>query len=132
MPVAGAPADFYVDRSSLSRRDDRVVVSELLDFRAPQSLGSATYLSARLRTEYDCRNGTARTLSAEAFASAMGGGTRVMADSQPTAPQAAADGVAGRGVAQQRLRAGHEAARTRRRPARQPASSIWMEEETVR
>lgn len=95
LSIAVAHADFYVDRSSLSRRDDRVVVSELIDFRAPQSLGSATYLSAKLRKEYDCRNGTIRTLSAEAFASAMGGGRRVMADSQPTAPQVPPTGSQG-------------------------------------
>jgi hypothetical protein len=92
LSITSARADYYVDRSSLSRRDDRIVVSELMDFRSPQSLGSATYLSAKVRKEYDCRSGTVRTLSAEAFASAMAGGTRVMADSQPTAPQTPATG----------------------------------------
>jgi Sel1 repeat len=85
--AANGGIEYYVDWSSLTRRDGVLQVAELWSFTTPKTDASGKLISSvRSRREYDCRRDTARILQAQAFGGALAQGDTVFTVSQPTLP----------------------------------------------
>lgn len=85
--AANGGTEYYVDWSSLSRRDGLLQVVELWSFATPKTDASGKPISSvKSRREYDCRRDTARILQAQGFDGVLAQGDTVFTVSQPTAP----------------------------------------------
>jgi uncharacterized protein YecT (DUF1311 family) len=85
--AASGGIEYYVDWSSLTRRDGVLQVAELWSFATPKTDASGKPIrSVKSRREYDCHRDTARILQAQAFEGALAQGDTVFTVSQPTPP----------------------------------------------
>jgi hypothetical protein len=89
---ANGGVDAYVARSTIRRSGASAQMSDLYDFKTPQSFERRTFLSARNQFEYDCAHPRRRMLSSTGFSGHMGQGTVVVSDASLGAWQAVGDG----------------------------------------
>jgi hypothetical protein len=67
------PITYYLDFETIHKHGQRVSVSELMDFEAPQELNgnAGRYLSSTLKIEFDCNEKQSRILSFHMYAGNM-------------------------------------------------------------
>lgn len=71
----------YVDLSTIRRSGNMVKMWSIYDEKSPRTTKSGTYLSMRLRDEYDCSEERIRQLDMSVHTESMGGGSTVVTDS---------------------------------------------------
>ena len=70
---AGVTID--VESDTIHHNENRVTMSELIDYRTTQTVAGTSYLSASLQREYDCVGNVHRTLTLTELSGNMGTGT---------------------------------------------------------
>ena len=75
----------YVDRATIRRSGNFVKMWDLKDFKTMQPNPSTglSYLSAKVQSEYDCKEERSRILAFSWFSGQMGNGNAVYSDSDP-------------------------------------------------
>jgi len=64
----------YTDPDTIRLKGDVVTMWSLNDYRTRQTMGSTSYLSSKVQTEYDCAEERIRTLASTFFSGNMGSG----------------------------------------------------------
>jgi len=64
----------YTDPDTIRLKGDVVTMWSLNDYKTIQTMGSASYLSYKVQTEYDCAEGRIRKLASTFFSGNMGSG----------------------------------------------------------
>ena len=77
-----AGATVYVDPATIHRQGDRVTMSELIDYRAIQTVTGTAFVSTRLHREYDCAGDRHRTLAQTKWSGRMGTGSVMLTTSE--------------------------------------------------
>jgi hypothetical protein len=77
-----AGATVYVDPTTIHRQGARVTMSELIDYRAIQTVTGTAFVSTRLHREYDCARDRHRTLALTKSSGRMGTGTVTLTNSE--------------------------------------------------
>jgi hypothetical protein len=67
----------YVDPDTIRLKEDVVTMWSLNDYKATQTMGSTSYLSYKVQTEYDCAEERIRKLTSTFFSGNMGSGVVV-------------------------------------------------------
>ena len=76
-----AGVTIYVDLDTILSKGDLVNVSELIDYKAIQTMAGTSYLSARVQREYDCTRDLQRTLALTKLSGNMGTGKVILTNS---------------------------------------------------
>jgi hypothetical protein len=71
----------HIDPDTIRRNGDLVKMWQLYDFKTIQTFGSLPYLSAKIRSEYDCAEERWRLLALTNFSGNMGTGNMVSSNS---------------------------------------------------
>ena len=79
---SGDGITFYVDRTTIRYNGNIVTRWELWDYQIIQTVKGHSYLSAKVKREYDCTGKTTRTLGVTYMSGNMGAGTAVGRSSQ--------------------------------------------------
>jgi len=72
----------YTDPDTIRLKGDVVTMWSLNDYRTIQTMGSTSYLSSKVQTEYDCAEERIRTLASTFFSGNMGSGDVVFSISK--------------------------------------------------
>jgi hypothetical protein len=65
---------YYADRGSIRKADETVMMSDLFDYRTPQTEGGISTLSKITVREYDCQNRKSQPVKITWYADHMGSG----------------------------------------------------------
>jgi hypothetical protein len=72
----------YTDPDTIRLKGDVVTMWSLNDYKTTQTMGSTSYLSSKVQTEYDCAEERIRTLASTFFSGNMGSGEVVFSISK--------------------------------------------------
>jgi hypothetical protein len=80
--VDQAGVTIYVDPATIQRKEDRVTMLELIDYRTIQTVAGTAFLSARVQREYDCDGDRHRTLAMTKFSGNLATGKVILTTSE--------------------------------------------------
>lgn len=84
--VSGSAVDgisAYADSSTIRKKNNRVTMWTLIDYKAPQKSESKTFMSVKSQNEYDCRTEQSRIIYANVYQKSMAKGELISASIKP-------------------------------------------------
>ena len=73
----------YADSSTIRKKNNRVTMWTLIDYRVPQKSEGKTFMSVKSQNEYDCRTEQSRIIYANVYLKSMARGEVVSASIKP-------------------------------------------------